>query len=372
MEVKFFKQELINKPYEESIKKAIDEIISGNSNIVNGNYSTKFEKLFSNYVGAKFCAFLSNGLDALSISLKAIGIREGDEVIVPSHTFIASWLAILNLRAKVIAVPVKESNLLIDENMVESYITKRTKCIMPVHLYGNIANMEKINAIALKHNLSVIDDAAQAHGSEIDGKKVGSQADITCFSFYPTKNLGALGEAGCITTNNQSLFNKITSLRNYGRSAFENSENILQGGNFKGDELQAAFLIAKLSNLKNIKQKRRDLISIYEKFSNKNWKLIDYSSGASPNLAVIKLKDFRTRNRLIYFLLNKSIQTLIHYRIPCHKQIFLRKSQFSINDKDALQANNISNKIISLPLSEVHTFEEIKYVIDSLNEFNFK
>jgi len=369
MEVRFFKQELINKPYKESIKKAIDELISGSSNIINGKFSIKFEKLFCNYVGAKYCSFLSNGLDALSISLKAIGIKEGDEVIVPSHTFIATWLAVLNLGAKVIAVPVKESNFLIDEERIEAYITKKTKCIIPVHLYGNIANMKKINDIALKHKLFVIDDAAQAHGSDINGKRVGSLADITCFSFYPTKNLGALGESGGITTNDQSLINKIKSLRNYGRSSLDFSQSILQGGNFKGDELQAAFLIEKLSNLQVIKEKRRNLISIYQNCSNKNWKLIDYCSGASPNLAVIKLKDFNLRSRLIDFLMERSIQTSIHYKIPCHKQTFLNQNQFFINDEDAMQAIDISRRILTLPISEVHTVEEIKYVSDALNEF---
>ena len=198
-------------------------------------------------------------------------------------------------------------------------------------------------------------------------------ADISCFSFYPTKNLGALGEAGCITTNNDIFIDKIMSLRNYGRSSNDFSKSICQGTNSKGDELQAAFLIAKLSNLQEIKEKRRNLISIYEKYSNKNvdqkWNLINYCPGASPNLAVIKLKDFRSRDRLIKFLLNKSIQTSIHYKIPCHKQTFSRQSKFSISNKDAFQANEISNKILSLPLSEAHSFEEIKYVIDSLNEF---
>ena len=375
MEVKFFKQSVINKPYEESIKKAIDELIFGSSRIINGKYSIKFEKLFGNYVGAKYCSFLSNGLDALSLSLKAIGIKEGDEVIVPCHTFIANWLSVVNLRAKVIAAPVKESNLLIDENKIENYITKKTKCIMPVHLYGNIANMQRINDIALKHNLFVIDDAAQAHGSEINGIKAGNLADITCFSFYPTKNLGALGEAGCITTNNEFLSNKIRSLRNYGRSFNDDSSNIFQGTNSKGDEIQAAFLIAKLSNLEDIKEKRRNLISIYENYSNKNlnkkWKLINYCKGACPNLAVIKLEDSDSRKKLISYLFNKSIQTSIHYKIPCHKQKFLEKNQFSINNEDALQANELSNKILTLPMSEVHTFEEIKYVIHALNEFYY-
>ena len=372
MEVRFFKQELINKRYEESIKKAIDELILGRSNIVNGKFSIQFEELFCNYVGAKYCSFLSNGLDALSIALRAIGIKEDDEVIVPTHTFIATWLAALNLGAKVIAAPVKESNLLIDEERLESYITKKTKCIIPVHLYGNIANMQKINNIAHKHNLFVIDDVAQAHGSEINGQRVGNLADITCFSFYPTKNLGALGESGGITTNNLSLINKIKSLRNYGRSSNDYSKNIFQGGNFKGDEIQAAFLIAKLSKLQEIKENRRNLISIYENCSNKNWKLIDYCSGASPNLAVIKLKNFKLRSKLINFLAKKSIQTSIHYKIPCHKQTFLEQNQFSINDEDAMQALDISNRILSLPISEVHTFEEIKYVIDAIDEFYCK
>ena len=373
MKIRFFKQDLINKPYANQLKNAIDDLILGNSSIVQGKYSLKFEEAYSLYVGSKYCVYLSNGLEALSLALQSIGVGEGDEVIVPNHTYIASWLSILNVGAKVIAAPVKTSNLLIDEEKIERYITNKTKAIMPVHLYGNIANMKDIRKIASKNNIYVVDDAAQAHGSGKEGEKVGNLADISCFSFYPTKNLGSLGEAGCITTNNLDIANKIKSLRNYGRSSRDPSENIYLGGNYRGDELQAAFLISKLENLEFIKKQRKNIISIYKKNSelkkNTFWKLIEYCEHSSPHLAVVKLKNLEIRDKLLNYLSLNSIQTAIHYKVPCHRQKFLKKNQFFINEEDASQAENIADTIISVPMSEVHTFEEINYVINSINEF---
>ena len=172
MNVEFFKQDLINTPYLEAIKKAIDEMANGGSNIVNGKYSKDFETLFAKYVGSEYCAFLSNGLNALKIALQCIGIENDDEILVPNHTYITTWISVLQVGAKIVAVPVKENNLLMDENQIENYITSKTKCIMPVHLYGNIVNMKKIREIANNYNLYIIDDAAQAHGSEVSGKKL--------------------------------------------------------------------------------------------------------------------------------------------------------------------------------------------------------
>ena len=218
MQVEFFKQSSINRPYEKAFLEAAKSLINGKSAIVNGNYISIFEREFAKFIGAKYCSFLSNGIDALSIALQTCDLVKGDEIIIPNHTYIASWLAALNLGLKIVAAPVKSNNFLIDEDRIEDLLTKKTKCIMPVHLYGNSVDMRKINYIASKYKLQIIDDAAQAHGSKLNGSRVGSFGNLSCFSFYPTKNLGALGEAGCITTNDKTKYERINSIRNYGKS----------------------------------------------------------------------------------------------------------------------------------------------------------
>ncbi len=373
VEVKFFKQNKINQLYKSSLINSINALIDGKSAIVFGNYSKEFEKKYSEYIGAKYCSLLSNGLDALSIALKVINVNPGDEIIVPNHTYIATWLAALNLGCVVVPVPVKENNLLIDENKIKQFITSKTKAIIPVHLYGNVTNIKEIREISKEHEIFVIDDAAQAHGSSTGGNKVGNLFNMSCFSFYPTKNLGALGEAGCITTNNLEFFEKINSIRNYGKSLDNSSENIFQGSNHRGDEIQAAFLTEKLKNIENIIQKRKSIINSYKKLENghtKNkLKIIEYSEGSSPHLAIIKLKNVQVRNSLIKNLRSNNIQTMIHYEIPCHKKQFIKQNQIIISDEVALQAEEISNTILSLPMSEVHDEEEINYVIDCINQF---
>lgn len=373
MQVKFFKKSLINNAYEEPLRDALKELIKGESLLVNGKFTSEFEDNFANFIGVKYCSFVSNGIDALSIALQTINLKRGDEIIIPNHTYIASWLAALNLGLKVIAAPVKSNNLLIDEEKIKSLITDKTKCIMPVHLYGNSSNMPKIIEIANKNGLFVIDDAAQAHGSIYKSKKIGSYGNLTCFSFYPTKNLGALGEAGCITTNNKKEYEKINAIRNYGKSNNDKSINIFQGSNYRGDELQAAFLIQKLKNINSIIKKRINFLKIYEKElkcnSKNKLRLINYDINSSPHLAVIKVNNKNIRDELKSFLKKRGIETLIHYPIPCHKQPFLNKIQFSISKEVAFQAENISSTILSLPLSEVHTKDEITYVANSINDF---
>ena len=373
MQVKFFKKSLINNSYETPFLDAVKDLIRSESLLVNGKFTSEFEKNFAKYIGVRYCSFVSNGIDALSIALQTNNFKKGDEIIIPNHTYIASWLAALNLGLKVVAAPVKSDNLLIDEKKITPLITERTKFIMPVHLYGNSSNMPKIIEIANKYGLSVIDDAAQAHGSCFQGQKIGSYGNLTCFSFYPTKNLGALGEAGCITTNNEEEYEKINAIRNYGKSNKNKSMNILQGSNYRGDELQAAFLIQKLKNIDMIIKNRISSLRIYENdfnYDSKNkLKFIKYDTNSSPHLAVIKLSNKNNRDSIRSFLKKRGIETLIHYPLPCHKQPFIKKNQLSISKVVASQAEDISSTIVSLPLSEVHTKEEIKYVVDTVNEF---
>ena len=373
MEVKFFKQNQINKNYKSSLISAIDNLFDGTSPLVNGIFSKKFEENFANYIGSKYCIFLSNGLDALFIALKVVGLCKHDEVIVPNHTYIATWIAALNLECTLVPVPVKEETLLIDEDKILKYISPKTKVIIPVHLYGNSTNIQKIKSIAKKRGIYVIDDAAQAHGCKKDSKRIGSFFDMSCFSFYPTKNLGALGEAGCITTNNIEFYKKIKSLRNYGKSLNNPYLNLYQGGNFRGDEIQAAFLISKLSQIEQIIQKRNKNLEIYKELLTKKCKrylnLLNYSHESSPHLAIIRLNDFEKRDKLMEFLKSRKIESLVHYKIPCHEQVFIKKGQVKIDHFVGEQASRISKSIISLPFSEVHTKSEINYVVKCIEEF---
>ncbi len=373
MKVNFFKQSKINQNYKDSLIVAIEDLINGGSSIVLGKYTKTFEKLYSEYIGSKYCVFLSNGLDALFLALKAIGIKEGDEIIVPNHTYIATWLSALHIGCIIVPVPVKEDTLLIDENLIETYITSKTKCIMPVHLYGNGTDFIKIQEIAKKYRLFVVDDAAQAHGTSINNKRVGNLFDISCFSFYPTKNLGALGEAGCITTNNKNFFNKIKSLRNYGKSSDDSSLNIYNGFNSRGDEIQAAFLLSKLNNIEKIIEKRKRILNIYSKLETSELKkyisLIRYDSSSSPHLAVIRLRNNSIRDSLMEYLNSCNIETLIHYKTPCHLQKSIPLEQLKIESDVAYQAENIANTILSLPMTEAHDSDEIHYVVQCIFKF---
>ena len=224
--------------------------------------------------------------------------------------------------------------------------------------------------------MQIIDDAAQAHGSKLNGNRVGSFGNLSCFSFYPTKNLGALGEAGCITTNDKTKYERINSIRNYGKSSKNRSLNIFKGSNYRGDELQAAFLTEKLKNLNSIINNRKELLKIYEEEiiseSRIKIRLIEYDNESSPHLAIIVLPTPELRDSLKSFLEKRGIQTLIHYPIPCHKQPFINKNQISISEETSYQADQISSTILSLPLSEAHTKKEFIYITSSINDFLYK
>ena len=367
MKVPFFKQGLININYASAIHEAVDAIISGSSFIVGGSFSHEFEAKFASYLGASYFSAVSNGLDALTLACEAIGLRPFDEVIVPCHTYIASWLAPLRIGCNLVVAPVRESDLLIDETKIEDLITENTKCILPVHLYGNSCDMNSLISLANKYNIYLIEDAAQSHGSCFDQKKIGAFGDLTCFSFYPTKNLGALGEAGGISTNSYDLNEKIRSLRNYGRDMVDGAYNQYLGSNKRCDEIQAAFLSKKLDSLDDIKSKRLELLDLYR--NNLNVQLIKYQSTSSPHLAVLRLKSKKYRDALAQYLKDSGIGSAIHYKVPCNSQPFINPQQIKISDSVSLQAQDIANTILSLPLSEVHTPEEIKFVCNTVNSF---
>lgn len=341
--------------------------VKDNEWYIQGEYCNKFEKAFAAYCGVKECVGVGNGLDALRLILLGLEIGSGDEVIVPANTFIATVLAISYVGATPVLVDVDIDTYLINVDLIEEHITEHTKAIIAVHLYGRLCEMDRICSIADRHGLYVIEDAAQAHGASLEGKKAGSFGDAAGFSFYPGKNLGALGDAGAVTTNNEELAKKIRALGNYG--SFERYHHIYQGCNSRLDELQAAFLWKKLSHLDDWNEERRKIARIYEK-NIKNQKIvlpwID-ERHLEDNVFHIFPTLCQKRDDLQIFLTKKGIGTNIHYPIPIPKQGAYENygwdmALYSVTEKICAQE-------LSLPLYPGMSDDEIAYVIDCVNEY---
>jgi len=340
----------------------VDKVLSSGKYIL-GPVVNEFEKKFADYIGAKYCVGVANGLEALQISLMALDIGEGDEVITTPLSAVATSLAIKAVGAKPIFVDIDEYYHL-DANKIEEKINKKTKAILPVHLYGQSADLDKILKIAKKHKLFVIEDCAQAQGTEYKNRKVGIFGDVGCFSFYPTKNLGAFGDAGCIVTNNKKIADLAKMIRNYGQK--NRYEHIVYGINSRLDELQAAFLLEKLKDLDNDNLKRQKKAKIYFDLL-KNIKqiklpLIRQNSNHIFHLFVVETEE---REKLQKFLKEKGIETLIHYPIPIHKQKCFKeynRIQLPIIEEKA-------KKFLSLPLYPEIKNEEIIYVCRSIFKF---
>jgi dTDP-4-amino-4,6-dideoxygalactose transaminase len=333
-----------------------------------GNQVMEFEKEFANYVGSRYCIGVGNGLDALRLSLTAMGVGQGDEVIVPSNTYIATWIAVSLTGALPVPVEPDISTYNIDPKLIEERITSRTKVILPVHLYGQPAYMDEINELASKYNLRVLDDAAQAHGARYKGKRVGSLADATAFSFYPTKNLGAIGDGGAVTTNDPELYEKLKMLRNYGESS--KYVNDIIGFNSRLDEIQAAFLRVKLRHLDDIIKRKTEIANRYlSEIKNEAISLPVVPSFAIPvwHQFVIRTK---MREQLLAFLKERGIQTLVHYPSPPHLQ--KAYSSLEINENQLPLAKEISETVLSLPIRWLMKYDEVEYVVKGLNEWHLK
>lgn len=325
-----------------------------------------FEREFSEYCGTKFCIGVSNGLDALHLILRALSIGAGDEVMVPSNTYIATWLAVSYVGATPVPIEPDEKTHCMDPLKIEAAITKRMKAIIPVHLYGQPADMDPILEIARKYKLFVIEDAAQAHGACYKGKRVGGLGDVAGFSFYPGKNLGAIGDAGAVVTNNPRIADKISVLRNYGSHVKYYNE--VKGFNARLDELQAALLRVKLKKLEHWNEKRRKTAQFYmdELSSLKEMKLPFVPSWALPvwHLFVIEVKE---REALINFLTQENIGTLIHYPLPPHLQkaygeLGYQKGDFPISEK-------ISSQVLSLPMGPHLALSELGYICKKIKAY---
>lgn len=347
----------IREEIDEDIKDTIDK-----SYFIGGSKCKKFEEDFAKYCGVKYCVGVGNGLEGLHLSLLALGIGDGDEVIVPSHTFIATTLAITAVGAKIVFVEPNEY-FTIDVDKIEKAITKKTKAIIVVHLYGQCCDMDPIMKIAKKHKLKVIEDAAQAHGALYKGRRAGSLGDIAEFSFYPGKNLGAMGDGGCITTNDRELADKLRALGNYG--SHEKYKHIYKGINSRLDEIQSGILDIKLKHLDKWNDFRRSVADKYLKGINN--KKVTLPKVASYNEHVwhifpILVKD---RDKFINYMKENDIQCLIHYPTAIHKQ----KAYEELNNLKYPISEKYASEEVSLPMFYGMTDDEINFVIDTINKF---
>lgn len=329
-----------------------------------GEQVNKFEKKFSEYIGSDFCVGLNSGLDALILAFRALKIGSGDEVIVPANTYIASILGITENGAKPIFVePDQYYNL--DTEKIENAITSKTKAILVVHLYGQAANMERVCSIAKKHNLFVVEDCAQSHGAHYEDKMTGTWGDIGCFSFYPTKNIGAFGDAGAVVTDNPTIFESIKMMRNYG-SKIKYYNEIL-GVNSRLDEIQAALLNVKLRHYNILKNERHFLANRYlQKVKNPK---ITLPLIRDKSESVWHLFEVKTCDRVILqsYLEQHGISTQIHYPIPPHLSDAYRYLGYARGDFPITEM--YSDSLLSLPLYDGLTLDEIDYIIDKLNKF---
>jgi dTDP-4-amino-4,6-dideoxygalactose transaminase len=362
MQIPFLSLKATNQVYEQQIAEIVIKILSSGWYILGKNLK-QFETEFAQYCGVKHCIGVANGLDALTILLKSCEFPENSEIIVPANSYIATILSVSN--ANLIPVPV-EPNLtdyLINYQAIEQAINSKTKAILVTHLYGKCCEMDKIYALAKKYNLKVFEDAAQAHGATYKGRKTGNLSDGAGFSFYPSKNLGAMGDGGAITTNNDGLAERISALRNYG--SIEKYIFDYQGYNSRLDEIQAAILSLKLPNLDSENEYRRKIAKRYLKEIN-NPKITLPLDNSVENDAW-HLFVIRTEEREIFrlFLSEKGIGTEVHYPIAPHKQLAYKNWQnlsLPITEK-------IHQQIVSLPLNTVLTETEISYIIEKVNQF---
>ena len=368
--IPFLDLKAINAQYRDKLLAACTQVIDSGW-YISGKEVEDFERKFADYCGTQYAIGVANGLDALILTLRAwkeLGrLNEGDEVIVPSNTYIASILAISQNNLKPVLVEPDIHTFNIDTKKIEAAITDRTKAILPVHLYGQLAEMPEIMGIAKKYNLLVLEDSAQAHGAEIDGKKAGSWGDASGFSFYPGKNLGALGDAGAITTNDAELAHMLKAIRNYG--SHEKYKNLVPGVNSRLDEIQAAILNVKLQFLDQENQYRRHIADLYLKeIQNPAIELpLTNINAETDTQHVWHLFVIRTphREQLQKHLAEHGVQTLIHYPIPPHKQqAYQEWNNFSLPISEQIHA-----EVLSLPIGPTLSIDEAKQVVQLCNGF---
>lgn len=363
--IPFLDLQKINAQYREELIEACTRVIDSGW-YIHGNECKEFEREFAEYCGTKHAIGVANGLDALMLILRAykeLGfMQDGDEVIVPSNTYIASILAISqNDLVPVLVEP--DSDYLISPEKIEQAITPKTRAILPVHLYGQTCQMDKINEIAKKHNLKVVEDSAQSHGAYFGDKRSGNLGDVSGFSFYPGKNLGALGDGGAVTTNDDELAGTIRAIANYG--SHKKYENLYKGVNSRLDEMQAAMLRVKLKYLDQEIEARRKIANYYlANIKNPNIILPTVRSNGDHvwHLFVIRCAD---RDALQKHLADHGVQTLIHYPIPPHKQLAYKEWV----DQSYPISEQIHREVLSLPISGVQSIDDTKRVVEAIESF---
>ncbi|WP_345871579.1 DegT/DnrJ/EryC1/StrS family aminotransferase [Shewanella algae] len=365
--IKFLDLRKINQQYQSELKSACSRVIDSGWYIL-GEELKAFENEFAEYCGAKFCVGVANGLDALILTLRAwkeMGlINDGDEVIVPANTYIASILAITENNLKPILVEPNVKTFNLTSESLRSALSGRTKAILPVHLYGKISPMREIMKFATEHNLLVLEDCAQSHGAKISGKKAGTWGNAGAFSFYPGKNLGALGDAGAIITNDRELFEILCALRNYG--SHEKYKNKYKGINSRLDEIQAAILRVKIKHLDEETEYRQRIAERYLKEITNPLLELPVCSEKEEHVWHLFVIRTKYRNKLQSFLNENGIQTLIHYPIAAHKQ----DAYLEYRAKSLPITESLHEDVISIPLSSVITDAEVSYVINVMNKFH--
>ena len=348
----------------EELNSAINQIIDSSSFIMSPHIE-KFEKEFASFCGIKHAVGVSNGTNAISLALEALGIKEGDEVITVPNTFIATAEAIAKIGAKIIFVDIDEKTYLMDTNKTEEAVTEKTKALIPVHLNGLMCEMKKIKKIAEKYNLKIIEDSAQAHGALLHSKAPGFYSDAASFSFYPGKNLGSFGDAGAVITNNDSVAEKIKMLRNHGRIPGEKYRHDIEGYNERLDSIQAAVLSIKLIYLDEWNEKRIKIAELYRKLLDKNKFILPFvpeDCRHTYHQYVIRVKD---RDKIINFLKERGIGTGINYPVPLHLQPAY--SYLGYKEGDFPVAEKAVKEILSIPMYPEMTEEQVRYVCDAIN-----
>lgn len=364
--INFLDLKAINNQYREELHEAAKRVIDSGW-YIQGTEVENFEKEFAEYCGTQHAIGVANGLDALILILKAYiemgKLSEGDEVIVPANTYIATILAISDCGLKPVLVEPSIDTYNLDPTEIENNISNKTKAIFAVHLYGQLADMKALKEISKKHNLLLLEDSAQSHGASIEGKKAGNLGDASGFSFYPGKNLGALGDAGAVTTNNDELAQVVRAIGNYG--SHKKYENIYKGRNSRLDEMQAALLRVKLEHLNTEIIKRREVAKFYsENISNDK---VVKPFVTSEESHVWHLYVVRTDNReaLQNHLLESGVKTLIHYPIaPHHQKAYSEFSRLSLPITE-----KIHNEVLSLPMSPVLSQNDLEVVVEAVNKY---
>lgn len=366
MKIPFLDLREVNSKYQSQLIEAASNVIKSGW-YIGGNYLEKFESEFAQYCGVKYCIGVANGLDALLLTLRAwkeLGkLSDGDEVLVPANTYIASILAITENNLKPVFVEPSKETLNISSENLEKFVTSRTKVILPVHLYGRLVEMHSILEFAEKHNLLILEDSAQAHGAMLKDKKAGSWGNASGFSFYPGKNLGALGDAGAITTNDPELFNMLKALRNYG--SLEKYKNHILGVNSRLDDIQAAMLSVKLRYLDVEVSRRQEIARFYLQEIKNELILLPAIPLDGQHVWHLFVVRSRYRDQLQKFLTENGIETLIHYPIPPHKQVAYRKYA----DLHLPLTEKLHSEVLSLPIGPTMTDAEIMCVVSACNVF---